>query len=128
MAALRMKADLHVLLSSAIHLALARDVTSLVLQLSLRHSVHRLGGGIVYQYMYAEFPINQVPSQAVHFISIILFHVCIHLKACLCECVTRLQNQLTSISVWKLNKSTFCQLLPSRARIFQYWRAKKTEK
>ena len=40
---LRMKA-LHVCLSSAMRLTLARDVTTLVLHLSLRQSVHRLGG------------------------------------------------------------------------------------
>ena len=40
---LRMKV-LHVLLSSAIRLTLARDVAPLLLQLSLRQSVHRLGG------------------------------------------------------------------------------------
>lgn len=28
---------------------------------------------------------------------------------------------LTSISVWKLNKSIFCQLLPSRAKTFHAW-------
>lgn len=28
---------------------------------------------------------------------------------------------LTSMSVWKLNKSIFCQLLPSRARTFHAW-------
>ena len=39
---LRMKA-LHVCLSSAMSLTLARDVTPLVLQLFLRQSVHRLG-------------------------------------------------------------------------------------
>lgn len=28
---------------------------------------------------------------------------------------------LTSMSVWKLNKSIFCQLLPSRAKTFHAW-------
>lgn len=28
---------------------------------------------------------------------------------------------LTSMSVWKLNKSIFCQLLPSKAKTFHAW-------
>lgn len=32
-----------------------------------------------------------------------------------------MNTTLTSISVWKLNKSIFCQLLPSRARTFHAW-------
>lgn len=32
-----------------------------------------------------------------------------------------INTPLTSMSVWKLNKSIFCQLLPSRARTFHAW-------
>ena len=32
---------------------------------------------------------------------------------------------LTSMSVWKLNKSIFCQLLPSRARTFHAWKSNR---
>lgn len=36
-----------------------------------------------------------------------------------------LVTHLTSISVWKLNKSIFCQLLPSRAKTFHAWEGER---
>lgn len=40
----------------------------------------------------------------------------------LCNAFTIISTSLTSMSVWKLNKSIFCQLLPSRARTFHAWK------
>lgn len=38
-----------------------------------------------------------------------------------------LNTTLTSMSVWKLKRSIFCQLLPSRARTFHAWEGNRHE-